>query len=196
MNGILLIDKAKGWTSHDVVAKLRHQLGLRKVGHAGTLDPMATGLLILLSGNGTKISQYIINQDKTYEGKFCLGQETDSYDGEGVVIATHEIQVSEREIRECARQFLGDQLQLPPMFSAKKINGQPLYKWARKGTTIEREPRPVKFYEFLIQGIELPHVDFSLSCSKGTYIRTLAQDFGKKLGLWSLFIPTAEDENG
>jgi tRNA pseudouridine55 synthase len=182
MNGILLVDKPQGWTSHDVVAKLRCKLGLRKVGHAGTLDPMATGLLILLLGNGTKVSQYIINQDKTYEGNFHLGKETNSYDSEGEVVATHEIQVSEEEIRACAQQFLGDQWQLPPMFSAKKINGQPLYKLARKGETIEREPRPVKIYEFLIQAITLPEVAFRVACSKGTYIRTLAHDMGQKLG--------------
>jgi tRNA pseudouridine55 synthase len=182
MNGILLVDKPMGWTSHDVVAKLRHHLGIRKIGHAGTLDPMATGLLVLLIGNGTKISQHITNQDKTYDGKFYLGQETDSYDGEGKVVATNEIRVSEEEIRRCARQFLGDQLQLPPMFSAKKINGQPLYKLARMGGAIEREPRPAKIYEFSIHEIALPYVAFTVACSKGTYVRTLAHDMGQKLG--------------
>ncbi|MDR1907146.1 MAG: tRNA pseudouridine(55) synthase TruB [Puniceicoccales bacterium] len=182
MNGILLVDKPTGWTSHDVVAKLRHRLGLRKIGHAGTLDPMATGLLILLVGNGTKVSQYITNQDKTYAGKLCLGQETDSYDSEGKITATHEIRVSEKEICECAREFLGNQWQVPPMFSAKKINGHPLYKLARKGEAIEREPRPVKIYEFSVHEIELPHVTFTVACSKGTYVRTLAHDMGQKLG--------------
>jgi tRNA pseudouridine55 synthase len=182
MNGILLVDKPSGWTSHDVVAKLRHRLGIRKIGHAGTLDPMATGLLILLVGNATKISQYVINQDKTYVGVLRLGQETDSYDREGEVVATCEIRVSEQEIHRCAQQFLGDQWQLPPMFSAKKINGQPLYKWARRGETIEREPRPVKIYEFFVQKIALPEVNFTVACSKGTYVRTLVHDMGQKLG--------------
>ncbi|MDR1591130.1 MAG: tRNA pseudouridine(55) synthase TruB [Puniceicoccales bacterium] len=181
MNGILLVDKPMGWTSHDVVAKLRHHLRIRKIGHAGTLDPMATGLLVLLIGNATKVSQYITNQDKTYEGTLCLGQETDSYDGEGEVVAIHEIHASEEEIRRCAQQFLGDQWQLPPMFSAKKVNGQPLYKLARKGETIEREPRLAKIYEFLIHDISLPHVTFTVACSKGTYVRTLAHDMGQKL---------------
>jgi tRNA pseudouridine55 synthase len=182
MNGILLVDKPEGWTSHDVVAKLRHRLGIRKIGHAGTLDPMATGLLILLIGNGTKVSQYITNQDKAYAGKLRLGQETDSYDREGVIRATREIQVSEKEIFQCAQQFLGDQWQLPPMFSAKKINGQPLYKLARRGETIEREPRPVKIHEFLIHEIALPYLAFTVACSKGTYVRTLVHDMGQKLG--------------
>jgi tRNA pseudouridine55 synthase len=182
MNGILLVDKPSGWTSHDVVAKLRHRLGIRKIGHAGTLDPMATGLLILLVGNATKISQYVTNQDKTYVGTLRLGQETDSYDREGEVVATREIRASEQEIRRCAQQFLGDQWQLPPMFSAKKINGQPLYKWARKGETVEREPRPVKIYEFFVQEIALPEVNFTVACSKGTYVRTLVHDMGQKLG--------------
>jgi tRNA pseudouridine55 synthase len=143
---------------------------------------MATGLLVLLIGNGTKVSQYVTNQDKTYEGTLCLGQETDSYDGEGAVVATHEVHASEEAIHQCARQFLGDQWQLPPMFSAKKINGQPLYKLARRGETIEREPRPAKIYEFLIHGIALPSVTFRVACSKGTYVRTLAHDMGQKLG--------------
>ncbi|MDR1303131.1 MAG: tRNA pseudouridine(55) synthase TruB [Puniceicoccales bacterium] len=182
MNGILLVDKPSGWTSHDVVAKLRHRLGIRKIGHAGTLDPMATGLLILLVGNATKISQYVTNQDKTYVGTLRLGQETDSYDREGEVVATCEIRASEQEIRQCAQQFLGDQWQLPPMFSAKKINGQPLYKLARRGETVERELRPVKIYEFFIQEIALPDVNFTVACSKGTYVRTLVHDMGQKLG--------------
>ncbi|MDR2806535.1 MAG: tRNA pseudouridine(55) synthase TruB [Puniceicoccales bacterium] len=182
MNGILLVDKPIGWTSHDVVAKLRSKLGIRKIGHGGTLDPMATGLLILLIGKGTKISQYITNQDKTYQGKFCLGQETDSYDREGNIIATYEICVSEKEIRDYADQFLGEQFQLPPMFSAKKIKGQPLYKLARQGEIVERKPHSVNIYEFSIHEVALPYVAFTLDCSKGTYVRTLAHDFGKKLG--------------
>jgi tRNA pseudouridine55 synthase len=182
MNGILLVDKPSGWTSHDVVAKLRYHLALQKIGHAGTLDPMATGLLLLLLGSATKVSPYVTNQDKTYEGTFCLGKETDSYDAEGEVIATYALSVSEEEIRNCIAQFLGDQMQLPPMFSAKKINGQPLYKLARRGEVVEREPRPVKIYEFSIPQIALPNVKFKIACSKGTYVRTLAYDFGKKLG--------------
>ncbi|MDR2372157.1 MAG: tRNA pseudouridine(55) synthase TruB [Puniceicoccales bacterium] len=182
MNGVLLVDKPMGWTSHDVVAKLRSHLRLRKIGHAGTLDPMATGLLVLLIGNGTKISQYVTNQDKTYEGTLRLGQETDSYDGEGEVVATHEVRVPKEIIRQCAREFLGDQWQLPPMFSAKKVDGQPLYKLARRGETIEREPRLAKIYDFWIHEIALPSVTFRVACSKGTYVRTLAHDMGQKLG--------------
>jgi tRNA pseudouridine55 synthase len=182
MNGILLVDKPEKWTSHDVVAKLRHRWNLKKVGHGGTLDPMATGLLVLLIGNGTKISQYITNQDKVYEGTFCLGQTTDSYDRDGEVTATHAVGVSEEEVKACAEQFFGDQLQIPPMFSAKKINGQPLYKLARKGENIERQPSAIKIYDFLIQRVRLPQVDFRLACSKGTYVRALAHDMGQRLG--------------
>ncbi|MDR0417831.1 MAG: tRNA pseudouridine(55) synthase TruB [Puniceicoccales bacterium] len=182
MNGVLLVDKPKEWTSHDVIVKLRHRLGIRKIGHAGTLDPMATGLLVLLIGNATKISQYVTNQDKTYEGTLCLGKETDSYDSEGEIVTTHDICTSDEEIHQCARQFLGDQWQLPPMFSAKKVNGQPLYKLARMGKTIEREPRLAKIYAFSIHEISLPYVTFTVACSKGTYVRTLAHDMGQKLG--------------
>ena len=182
MNGILLVDKPEGWTSHDIVAKLRNKLGIKKIGHAGTLDPLATGLLILLIGNATKISQYVTNQDKRYVGEMFLGKVTDSYDEEGDVIETHEVNVTEDEIRKVAATFLGDQMQLPPMYSAKKINGKPLYELARQGKEIEREPRPVKIYEFEISAIDLPRVRFEVACSKGTYVRTLAHDMGQKLG--------------
>ncbi|MDR2200738.1 MAG: tRNA pseudouridine(55) synthase TruB [Puniceicoccales bacterium] len=182
MNGILLVNKPEKWTSHDVVAKLRYRWAVKKIGHGGTLDPMATGLLVLLIGNGTKISQYITNQDKIYEGTFCLGQETDSYDRDGEITATHEVRVSGEEIVTCAEKFLGDQLQIPPMFSAKKVNGRPLYKLAREGKAIERKPCAVKIYDFSIQKIYSPYVDFRLSCSKGTYVRTLAHDMGQQLG--------------
>ena len=182
MNGILLVDKPEGWTSHDIVAKLRNKLGIKKIGHAGTLDPLATGLLILLIGNATKISQYVTNQDKKYIGEMFLGKVTDSYDEEGDVIETHEVNVTDEDIRQVAATFLGDQMQLPPMYSAKKINGRPLYELARQGKAIEREPRPVKIYEFEISAINLPRVQFEVACSKGTYVRTLAHDMGQKLG--------------
>ena len=182
MNGILLVDKPEGWTSHDIVAKLRSKLGIRKIGHAGTLDPLATGLLILLVGNATKISQYVTNQDKRYVGELVLGQVTDSYDEEGDVIETHEVNVTNQEIYNVAKTFLGDQMQLPPMYSAKKVAGKRLYEFARQGKEIEREPRPVKIYEFEITNIALPRVSFDVACSKGTYVRTLAHDMGQKLG--------------
>lgn len=182
MNGILLVDKPEGWTSHDVVAKVRNRLRGEKVGHAGTLDPLATGLLILLIGNATRISQYITNQDKRYVGAFCLGKETDSYDEEGDVIEEREVNVTNDEILQVARTFLGEQEQLPPMYSAKKVHGKPLYQLARKGKEVEREPRTIKIEEFTITKIELPYVYFEIACSKGTYVRTLAHDFGQKLG--------------
>ena len=119
-------------------------MGIKKIGHAGTLDPLATGLLILLVGNATKISQYVTNQDKKYVGEMILGKVTDSYDEEGEVIETHEVNVTDAVIYQVATTFLGDQMQLPPMYSAKKVNGKPLYELARQGKEIEREPRPVK----------------------------------------------------
>lgn len=182
MNGILLVDKPEGWTSHDVVAKMRHHLGVKKIGHAGTLDPLATGLLILLVGNATKISQYVTNQDKRYTGTFCLGVTTDTYDAEGEVVETREVDVTDETITATAKTFLGEQQQLPPMFSAKKCHGKPLYLLARQGHEVERKPCSVRIDEFEITKIALPHVAFDILCSKGTYVRTLAHDFGEKLG--------------
>lgn len=182
MNGILLVDKPLRLTSHDVIAKMRRKLGIKKIGHAGTLDPMATGLLVLLIGNATKISQYITDQNKAYEGEMILGIETDSYDSEGEILARKEVNVTDQDIVDCVRGFQGEQYQLPPMFSAKKVDGQPLYKLARRGEVIEREPRKITIFEIDVLSIEIPSVRFRVSCSKGTYIRSLAHDIGQKLG--------------
>ena len=182
MNGILLVNKPLRMTSHDVIAQMRRKIHVKKIGHAGTLDPMATGLLVLLIGNATKISQYITNQNKTYKGELVLGVETDSYDTEGEIVAQREVLCSEAEILSVFEAFRGEQDQLPPMFSAKKVNGQPLYKLARKGETIEREPRKITIFDIKVDKIELPKVQFEVACTKGTYIRTLAHDIGQKLG--------------
>jgi len=141
--GILLVDKPQGITSHDVVDRLRRKLRMKKIGHAGTLDPLATGLLIMLIGKATKVSQFLISLDKAYEGTFLLGVETDSQDADGEVVAEKPLPegLSEAQLIEEMAGFLGDQYQTPPMFSAKKIDGVPLYKMARKGKTVEREPR-------------------------------------------------------
>jgi tRNA pseudouridine55 synthase len=183
LEGVLLVDKPTGMTSHDVVARLRHRLKLRQIGHAGTLDPLATGLLVMLVGRATKISQYLMSVDKEYEGIFELGKVTDSHDADGQVTETHPVPpVTEEQMRETFRGFLGDQYQIPPMFSAKKIKGVPLYKLARKGQEIEREPRFIHVHAFDLLGFTLPTVSFRLKCSKGTYVRTIVHDLGRKFG--------------
>lgn len=181
--GVLLVDKPTGMTSHDVVDRLRRKLGMKRIGHAGTLDPIATGLLILLVGKATKISQFLMGMDKAYEGTARLGQETDSHDADGEIVAEKDVpDFTEDEIRTRMETFLGDQYQLPPMFSAKKIGGQPLYKMARKGKTVEREERFIRIGKFDFTRWENPELDFFVTCSKGTYVRTLLHDLGQKLG--------------
>lgn len=182
--GVLLVDKPSGPTSHDVVDKLRRKLKMKRIGHAGTLDPNATGLLIMLVGKATKVSQYLMSLDKAYEGTLKLGEVTDSYDRDGEITATHEIPagLTEAKVNEVLQGFVGDQYQTPPMFSAKKVDGVPLYKHARKGKEVEREPRFIRISEIELLRFEPPHVDIGMACSKGTYVRTVAHDVGQKLG--------------
>lgn len=181
--GILLVDKPQGITSHDVVSKLRRVFHIKKIGHAGTLDPMATGLLLMLVGKATKVSQYLMSMDKEYTGKIRLGQSTDSQDADGEVVEERDVpELSEDVLLKEMKAFVGDQYQTPPMFSAKKVNGQPLYKMARKGKTVAREPRVINISKFELKGFSLPEVDFLVACSKGTYVRTIAQDLGERLG--------------
>ena len=182
--GILLFDKPSGYTSHDMVDKIRRQFQIKKVGHAGTLDPIATGLLILLIGKATKISQYLISLSKEYEGTFKLGITTDSHDADGQVVEEKPVpeELDTPKISEAMKQFVGDQHQIPPMFSAKKHKGKPLYKTARKGGEVEREARFIHISHFDINGLERPDVHFRVSCSKGTYVRTLIHDLGQSLG--------------
>ncbi|MDQ8204971.1 tRNA pseudouridine(55) synthase TruB [Pelagicoccus sp. SDUM812003] len=183
LEGILLIDKPTGMTSHDVVDQVRRKLRMKRIGHAGTLDPMATGLLIILVGKATKLSQYLTSLDKTYSGTIKLGETTNTQDADGEVTSTKPVpQLSEADARAVMETFVGDQYQTPPMFSAVKINGQRLYKMARKGQEVEREPRFIRVSRFDITRFESPEIDFSLDCSKGTYVRTLANDFGEKIG--------------
>jgi tRNA pseudouridine55 synthase len=181
--GILLVDKPSGITSHDIVDRLRRKLKMKKIGHAGTLDPLATGLMIMLIGKATKVSQFLISLDKAYEGTFKLGVETDSQDSDGEVVETKDLSenLSEEMIGDAMKEFLGDQYQTPPMFSAKKINGVPLYKMARKGKTVEREPRVIRINELSLQGWDSPEGRFFMDCSKGTYVRTVFHDLGQKL---------------
>ncbi len=183
MEGILLVDKPADHTSHDVVARLRGKLRMKRVGHAGTLDPMATGLLIMLVGKATRVSQYLTSLDKEYEGTIELGKVTDTQDAEGDVLETIPVPAfTEAEIRTAVTSFLGDQYQTPPMYSAVKVDGVPLYKSARKGEEVEREPRFIRVMSWDITRFALPHLDFRLRCTKGTYVRTLAHDLGRKLG--------------
>jgi len=183
LEGVLLVDKPGEHTSHDVIARLRGKLRMRKIGHAGTLDPMATGLLIVLVGKATRVSQFIISLDKEYEGTIELGRTTDSQDADGQTTETRPVpDLSEADILSAMQGFLGDQYQTPPMFSAIKIGGVPLYKRARKGEDVEREPRFIRVISWELTGFASPRVDFRLRCTKGTYVRTLAHDLGTKLG--------------
>jgi len=182
---VLLIDKEAGWTSFDVVAKLRNILGIRKIGHAGTLDPFATGLLLLLVGKATKIQEELTGSDKVYEAELKLGERTDTFDPTGTVTATSDKKVSEEEIISAVMSFSGEQLQLPPMFSAVKKDGKRLYESARKGIEVEREPRKIIIHSIEVSEIEKDRVRMLVNCSKGTYIRTLADDIGERLGTYA-----------
>ncbi|HWZ95913.1 MAG TPA: tRNA pseudouridine(55) synthase TruB [Opitutaceae bacterium] len=183
LEGVLLVDKPGGFTSHDVVARLRRKLAMKRIGHAGTLDPMATGLLIMLIGKATRISQYLISLDKEYEGTVTLGAVTDSQDADGQIMETRPVPpLSEAEVLAMMKTFLGDQYQMPPMFSAIKIDGVPLYKKARQGEDVVREPRFIRVSSIELTRFSLPQFSFRLRCSKGTYVRTIAHDLGQKLG--------------
>ena len=182
MNGILNIYKEAGFTSHDVVAKLRGILKQKKIGHTGTLDPDAEGVLPVCVGNATKLCGLLTDKEKTYEAVLLLGQETDTQDLSGKVLRKAEVTVSEEAVREAILSFQGNYDQIPPMYSALKINGRKLYELAREGKEVERKPRKVTLREISISWIELPEVSFTVTCSSGTYIRTLCHDIGEKLG--------------
>ncbi|MCX7819816.1 MAG: tRNA pseudouridine(55) synthase TruB [Kiritimatiellae bacterium] len=182
-DGVLLVNKPRGWTSHDVVAAVRRRFRLRKVGHGGTLDPMATGLLVLLIGRATRLAERFMSADKAYAGTFRLGVETDTEDADGRVIAERDPGgVTEAAVRAALARRTGDLWQTPPMISAIKHAGQPLYKLARRGTVIERRPRLIHIYEFSLVEFVPPRVRFYLRCTKGTYVRTLCADVGRELG--------------
>lgn len=182
INGVINVYKEKGYTSHDVVAKLRGILHQKKIGHTGTLDPDAEGVLPVCLGRGTKLCDVLADHDKEYETVLLLGTVTDTQDITGTVIRTGQMNVTEDEVRECIRSFQGEQMQVPPMYSALKVGGKKLYEMAREGIEIERKPRPVHFYNIEVIEMELPRVKIRVHCSKGTYIRTLCHDIGEKLG--------------
>lgn len=183
IHGVLLVDKPHEWTSHDVVNCIRRRFDLNKTGHGGTLDPNATGLLPILVGRGTKISDRVMASDKEYEGTMTLGIRTDSQDSDGEVIREASWEgVSLESIQAAFTERVGDQYQTPPMVSAVKKDGVPLYKLARKGQSIEREARFIHVYNFDLLNFDAPRVDFRIRCTKGTYVRTLCDDIGEALG--------------
>lgn len=182
-SGVLLIDKAEDMTSHDVVAIARRALNTKKIGHCGTLDPMATGLLMLVIGRATKIQDLLMSEDKQYVGTLTLGATTSTQDRQGEILETKPVaDFSSEQIRAAFDRYMGDFEQIPPMVSAIKKDGVPLYKLARKGIEIVREPRKVHITNYSISRIELPEVDFTVDCSKGFYVRTYAHDIGADLG--------------
>lgn len=183
LDGALLIDKPAGPTSHDVVAAIRRQFRIEKVGHCGTLDPNATGLLIIVLGRGTKLSEKLMSDDKVYEGTIQFGETTDSYDANGELVASLPVPpLTLDQLNEAAAEFVGDLMQKPPMVSAVKKGGVPLYKLARKGVEVEREPRLIHIYNFRFTDYREPLGTFSIACTKGTYVRSLAHELGQKLG--------------
>lgn len=182
IDGIINIHKERGFTSHDVVAKLRGILHQKKIGHTGTLDPEATGVLPVCLGKGTKLCDMLTDRDKTYETVLRLGVVTDTQDMTGTVLQEHPVDVRPEEVEEVISSFLGEQMQVPPMYSALKVNGRKLCDLAREGVEVERKARKVVFHELTILKMELPLVYIRVNCSKGTYIRTLCHDIGEKLG--------------
>jgi len=183
IHGVLNINKEKGFTSHDVVAKLRGIVGQKKIGHTGTLDPDATGVLPVCLGKATKLCDMLTDKDKTYETVMLVGKTTDTQDISGEVLSEGNWEsIDENSVMKCIQEFVGDYMQIPPMYSALKVNGKKLYELAREGIEIERKARPVVIHEIKIIEVNLPRVRMEVSCSKGTYIRTLCHDIGQKLG--------------
>ena len=182
MNGIVIVDKPEGWTSNDVVSKLKGVLHTRRVGHGGTLDPMATGVLPVFVGRATRGVEFFEHAEKTYETVLRLGLTTDTEDITGTVLTRQDVSVTEDAVEAVLSAFRGDILQVPPMYSALKVNGQKLYDLARKGKEIERKPRPVTIHELTLLGLEAGDIRLRVRCSKGTYIRTLCKDIGQALG--------------
>ena len=183
LDGAILIDKPAGPTSHDVVDAIRRQFGIKKVGHCGTLDPNATGLLLIVLGRGTKLSEKLMSDDKVYEGSIKFGEATDSFDAEGELVSSLPVlPMTVEELNAAAAGFQGDQMQTPPMVSAVKIKGVPLYKLARKGIEVERKARLIHVYSFRFSSYSEPLGRFRVACTKGTYVRALADELGRKMG--------------
>ncbi len=182
MNGLLIINKPSGKSSHGVVYTVRHITGEKRVGHAGTLDPMATGVLIVCLGQAVRVAEYLTDHDKTYRARVRLGVETDTYDATGQTVSTREVQVTSEQVQAALASFVGKLAQVPPAHSAVQRDGVRAYKLARRGVAVEMAPRDVEIYSITLRTIQLPEVEFDVHCSKGTYIRSLAHDLGEKLG--------------
>lgn len=183
LDGILIVDKPSGPTSHDVVDMIRRTFKIAKAGHGGTLDPLATGLLVILTGKGTKLSNQFLGSDKTYEGTMLLGIETDTQDAQGEVTKTADPgSVTIEQVEKALEKFRGDIYQTPPMVSAAKVDGVPLYKLARRGKEVERKQRLIHIYKYTVTDFRPPEVNFVVECTKGTYVRTLCSDLGTELG--------------
>lgn len=182
MNGIVIIDKPAGWTSQDVTARLRRVFGTRRIGHGGTLDPMATGVLPVFVGRATRGVEFFEHAEKTYETELLLGVATDTEDTTGTVLTCREVSVTQERLTEVLERFRGEIMQIPPMYSALKVNGQKLCDLARKGRQVERQPRPVTIHELTLLSREGDTLRLRVRCSKGTYIRTLCADIGEALG--------------
>jgi len=183
MDGMLVVDKPAGWTSHDAVAYVRRALGVKKAGHTGTLDPAATGLLVVLVGRATRLARYFEQDRKSYSAVLALGEETDTQDAEGEVTARCEVPALDVDtVTKALERFRGEIIQLPPMYSAVKVGGRPLYKHARAGVEVERNPRRVTVHEIRLVGLDGSRITFEADCSKGTYIRTLCRDIAEALG--------------
>lgn len=182
MDGIINVYKERGFTSHDVVAKLRGILRQKKIGHTGTLDPEAQGVLPVCLGKGTKVCELLTDKSKTYQAVLLLGVVTDTQDTTGTILENREVTCTEGQVRECISRFVGIQEQIPPMYSALKVNGKKLYELARAGVEVERKARNITIEEIQIDSVNLPEITFTVTCSKGTYIRTLCHDIGQSLG--------------
>ncbi len=196
-DGMLLVDKPAGPTSHDVVDEVRNRFKLTKAGHGGTLDPQATGLLVLLIGRATKLSNLLLESDKTYHGHLRLGVTTDSYDAQGAIVEERDPSSITRDMIEAETQrFTGDLQQTPPMVSAAKKNGVPLYKLARKGKVVERNPKMIHVYEFDLLDFDPPRARFALRCTKGTYVRSLCHDIGQNLGCGAILDELRRTQSG
>lgn len=196
-SGVLLVDKPKEWTSFDVVNFVRSHFNVPKVGHCGTLDPAATGLLVLVLDKFTQLSSKFSGEDKIYEATLQLGLETDSYDADGTIIAQHDwSHVTEEQLRQALESMVGEQMQVPPMVSAVKRDGKKLYELARQGIEVQRESKPITIFSLDITNCNLPYCDFTLHCSKGTYVRTICSDIGKKLGCGGMLSALRRTQSG
>lgn len=197
IDGVLLVDKPTGCTSHDIVDFVRRRFGFKKVGHCGTLDPLATGLLMLVIGKATKIQDLLMAEDKAYIGTMKLGQVTDSQDSDGKIVEEHPVpELTQAQVEAVMKEFTGDFYQTPPMVSALKKQGVPLYKLARAGKVVEREPRLVHIAYYKVHNFASPEVKFEIGCSKGFYVRTYCHDIGQKLGCGAHLIQLSRIKSG